>query len=103
MKFYVPHAKRGHGADRREEIAKVIHDQLKIAMTPRRIQSIEYTHDKKKYRLEVGKPENQEHRYEVVAIFESKPFIVATRAKSGENGPTILVNADEITKIVDFD
>lgn len=103
MKFFVPHAKRGQGAAARDAIASVVHDQMKISMSARRIHSLDYVHDKKAYRLEVGKLDQQENRYEVTAIFEAKPFIVATRAPGGGSGPTILVNPDEVTSIVDFD
>jgi hypothetical protein len=103
MKFFVPRARRGQGLATREALAKQIHDQLKISMSSRLIQAVEYTHDKKKCRLEVGQLDMQENRYQIAAIFESKPFMVATLSESGRPGPTILVNPDEITKIIDFD
>ena len=103
MKFFVPQAKKGQGMAVREAFAKHIHDQLKISMSGRLIQAVEYTHDKKKCRLEVGQLDQQENRYQIAAIFESKPFMVATLGEGGRPGPTILVNPDEITKIIDFD
>ena len=83
-------------------MAVALKDQLRTTITDRRIFSLRYTHDKKKRQLQVGQLEQQEKRYEVMAIFESSPYIVFTQAKGGDHGITILVNKDEVTDIEDF-
>ncbi len=103
MKFFVPQVTRSKAEENYEEIAKSVKDQLRLPITESRIFSINYVHDKKRCRAEVGKPEPQQGRYDVVAIFESKPYIVFTRGKDGAAGLTILVSNDEITDIEYFD
>jgi hypothetical protein len=102
MKFFIPHVKTRQYEDTYEQITKLLKEQLRMPIADRRIFSLCYTHDKKKWYAEVGQLEEQEGRYEILAIFESKPFIVFTRLENGDHGLTILVNKDEITDIVDF-
>jgi hypothetical protein len=72
-------------------------------VAPRKIYRLDYTHDKKRLRAEVGKPDPQQGKYEVFAILESRPYVVYTRLSDGGAGLTILVNVDEITEVVDFE
>lgn len=102
MKFFVPQAKPAEYEASYAAITKIVSEQLKTPITPRRIFSLDYVHDKKKCRLEVGNLDLQ-GRYEIIAIFESKPYIIYTRTHSGQGGITILVNGDEITTVEDFE
>lgn len=103
MKFFVPGYTKGKAEAGYNDLLEHIKDQLRTPITPRRIFSISYTHDKKPYHIEVGKFEQQENRYEVVAIFESSVFIAMTRNKTGVQGIKILVSKDEVTDVKDFD
>lgn len=103
MKFFVPFTKPGKAQEMWESIAKVLKTQFKIPISARRIYSLSYIHDKKPYHLQVGELDQQEQRFKVLAIFESKPYIVFTRAASGGPGPIILVSPDEVTAIEDFE
>lgn len=102
MKFFVPQASPAEYEATYGAIKKLVTEQLKTPITPRRIRRIDYLHDKKTYHLQVGSLE-QQGRYEVLAILESKPYIIYTRTKSGQGGITILVNCDEVTAVEDFD
>jgi hypothetical protein len=103
MNFFIPRV----GADRHQttydNITKIVKDQLGTVISERRVFSINYVHDKKKRRAEVGQLDPQMGRYEVAAIFESKPHIVFTRAIDGGKGLTMLVSSEEITDIEYFD
>lgn len=102
MKFFVPQSARREYQETYEGIRKSVKEQLRVQIAERKIFSIDYVHDKKKWRAEVGQLDPQQGRYEVIAIFQSKPHIVFTRAVDGANGLTILVNSDEITEVEDF-
>jgi hypothetical protein len=103
LKCFIPQVPRTKYEETYEEIAKSVKEQMRTSITPRRIYSLDYVHDKKRCHAEVGMVDPQQGRYEVVAIFESKPYIVYTRSANGSHGLTILVSGDEITTIKDFD
>lgn len=103
MKFFIPQAKKTELDDVYSGIIAALKDQLHMPIDERRIFSLEYVRGKKRYRAEVGQLEQAELRYEVLAIFESKVYIVFTRSKSGDHGVTILVDKDEVISAVDFD
>lgn len=101
MQFFIPHTKKaGFEASYIDIIAK-LKDQLKVAISARKIFSISYVHDKKTCYAEVGQLERN-GRYEILAIFEANPYIVFTKAKNGGQGLTILVSKEEITEIQDL-
>lgn len=81
----------------------LLKEQLRWPITDRRIASLRYVHDKKVCTATVGQLENQNHRYEIVAIYESSLYIVYTRAPNGAAGVTILVAKEEVTDVEDFD
>jgi hypothetical protein len=103
MKFFVPQVKRSQHQATYDEIAKGVKEQLRVQITERKIFSLDFTKDKKKWHAEVGQLDPQQGRYEILAIFESKPHIIFTRTTTGTDGLTILVSNDEITGIEDFD
>jgi len=103
MKFFIPHAKPGQCELEYQGIADALKRQFRLPIVERRIFSLKYTDGKNKYRVEVGQLEEQEDRYEILAIFECKCFMVVTRAANGSAGPTILVDKSKVTAIEDFD
>ena len=103
MKFYLPNTKKNEQEAVYRDIISVLVDQFRLPINARRIHSISYTTGKHKWHAEVGKLEEQENRYEIVAIFESKPYIVFTKTKDGGSGLTILVDKDEATNVEYFD
>jgi hypothetical protein len=103
MKFFVPQAQPSEYEATYQAICGVVKDQLRTPLSERRIFSLSYTHDKRRFRAEVGQLDPQQGRYEVLAIFESKPHIIFTRAQNGGHGVTILVSSDEVTAVEEFD
>lgn len=102
MKFTVPGAKPADAEAAYQAIIDEVKDQLRIPIGTRRIASIRYLHDKRRYLAKVGGLDPQQGRYQVVAILEAKPHIIYTRTEAGGQGLTMLVNSDEITEIIDF-
>jgi hypothetical protein len=68
----------------------------------RRIYSLGFTHDKKKYHVEVGGFDPFEHNYEVLAILESNTYLIYGRRPNNGRTTTILVNKAEVDSIVEF-
>ena len=102
MQFFLPQSKPGQTELAYQEIVDTLKRQFRLPIEDRRIRSIRYFNSKKNWHAEVGYLEQQEHRYEIVAILESKWFIVCTRSKTGAPGPTILVDKGEVTEVEDF-
>lgn len=103
MKFFIPHVSEAYYAQTYEGIIDAVKEQMRVPVTARKIYRLDYVHDKKQLRAEVGKLDPQQGRYEVFAILESRPYIVFTRLSNGGAGLTILVSNDEITEVVDFE
>ncbi len=103
MKFFIPHVKPAAAEGIRATIVASLVDQFRLPINERRIVSLDYVNGKRNWRLAVGELDNQENRYEILAIFESKSYIVYTRAKNGGTGVTILVDKDEVTAVEYFD
>ena len=103
MKFFLPSTRGAQAEIAYAEIVELMRKQLRWPITPRRIRSLEYTHDKRKYALEVGELDGQEGRYIVTAILESSQYIAYTRSPSGEPGVIILVSPDDVTLVEDFE
>jgi len=103
LKFFVPHVSKADYARTYDGIIDAVKEQMRVPVTPRKIFRLDYVHDKKRLRAEVGKLDPQQGRYEVFAILESRPYVVFTRLSNGEAGLTMLVSNDEITEVVDFE
>lgn len=103
MKFFLPHTTKLEADAAYQGIIKELESQFRLPILEHRIYSLSYTNSKKKWYAEVGQLEEQEGRYLVVAIFESKQFIVFTQTPAGTGGPIILVDKDEVTRVEDFD
>lgn len=103
MQFFIPKIKKSEIETVYSQMIDVIKDQLRLSISARKIFSITYIRDKKEWHSEVGKLHQQNDRYEVVAIFESRPYVICTRGRDGANGVTILVNKEEITAVNDFE
>ena len=103
MKFFVPNTKPADVEAAYKGIADSLKSQFRLPLVERRIYSLNYLNSKRKWRAEVGKLEEQEERYEILAIFESKSYIVFTRAQDGGQGLTIMIDKSEVTAIEDFE
>jgi len=103
MQLFIPHIAKLEADAVYQGIKKELESQFRLPILDHRISSLSYTNSKKKWYAEVGQLEEQENRYEIVAIFESKQFIVFTHTPAGKPGPIILVDKDEVTKVEDFE
>jgi hypothetical protein len=103
MRFFIPHAK-----DKEEEIEvytavkKFAKENLGWSISDRKIFSIDYVHDGKRYRAEVGKVENLIGE-EVIAILESNAYLICTPNRGVIRGEPILVGTESAHSVVDFD
>jgi hypothetical protein len=103
MKFFLPHTSRGEADATYRKMARALAMQFRLTLVERRIYSISYRNSNKARKLEVGKIEQEHGIYEVMAIFESKTYIVLTRAPDGSDGVTIMVGKQEVEEIEEFD
>ena len=103
MKFFIPNVKASETETTHKAMAKLLQEQFRLPVMDRRIFSLRYTNSKKRWLAEVGCLEEQENHYEIVAIFESKQYMVVTRDKGGRPGITIMVDKDEVTAVEDFE
>ena len=103
MKLFVPHVQPSETEAEYAAIVASVKSQFRLPIADRKIARITYTNSKHKWRAEVGQREEQEDKYEIVAILESKSFIVVTRMPDGAPGVTIMVNPAEVTEVVEFD
>ena len=103
MRFFIPHTKSADTEDAYQQIARSLTEQLRIPIQARRIFSLDYQYSQKPRRAVVGQLEQREGRYEIMAIFAAKPYMIATRAKNGALGMTILVDQNDITSVEDFE
>lgn len=103
MKFFIPRTLPAEVEGAYAGIKDVLLSQFRLPIQDRRIFRLSYTNSKKHWIAEVGQVEQQERRYEVLAIFESKQYIVFTRTPRGTAGPIILVDKTEATAVEDFD
>lgn len=103
MRFFIPRAEPAQAEEAYRSIKDTLFSQFRLPIQDRRIFSIDYVNSKKRWHAEVGQVEQQERRYEVLAIFESKQFIVFTRTPHGTAGPIILVDKNEATAVENFE
>lgn len=105
MNFFVPRIAKPGAESVYQEIKRLTIDQMRIPIQDRRIFSLSYANgknNKDKWHAEVGKSAQNEQWYEVVAIFESKVYIIVNRTESGGPGPIVLINKDEVTAVEEF-
>jgi hypothetical protein len=102
MQFFVPQFPETQHEQAYASFLEVVKDQMRTKVTDRRIHSIKYVHDRKRYTARVGEPDPQQGRFEVLAIFESTPFAVISRTRSGKDSVMILVNSAEIEEVEEF-
>lgn len=103
MKFFIPQTQPADTDAAYQQIKAVLLDQFRLPIQDRRIFRLSYTNSKRRWTAEVGQSEQQERRYQIIAIFESKQYIVYTRTKHGGSGPIILVDKAEVTAAEDFE
>ena len=102
MKFFVPEAENETEAlSVWKATRKFAEETLGWKVSERRIFSISYRHDGKKYYVEVGKPDPR-IREIVLVILESDTYLVCTPNRGVLRGMPILVGRNEAEKIRDF-
>ena len=102
MKFFVPQFPSTQHELAYASLLDVVKDQMRTKVTDRRIHAIKYVHDKKRLVARVGGLDPQQGRFEVLAIFESTPFAIMSRTKSGRDTVMILVNSAEVEEVEEF-
>jgi len=103
MRFFVPGVVDAEAEAAYAQIKQALWAQFRLPILEQRISSLNYVNSKRSWRAEVGQEEQQERRYEIVAIFESKHFIIFTRTADGVAGPIILVDKAEVTAVEHFE
>ncbi len=103
MRFFVPHTSATEAEATYRSIASLLKLQLRLPIVERRIYNLNYANNKKYWYAEVGLLEEQENQYEILAIFESKSYIIYTRSVAGGAGPIIMVDKTQVTDVEDFD
>ena len=103
MKFFIPDAKT---PDMAEQIYNAIKsfakDTLGWNVSDRRIYRIEYYHDGKYRKAEVGKVTDSNNET-VIAILESNAYLVCTPNRGVLRGMPLLVGANEARWVEDFE
>lgn len=102
VKYFIPQTKRRDHAAAYNVMVAAVKDQLGAVVGERKIFSISYMQEKKHRYAEVGKLDQQEGRYEIMAILDWNPYIVFTRTKAGKPGVMVLISKDDVTNIQDF-
>lgn len=102
MKFFIPGVPDSETETTYQGLIDAAKDQLRTAIVPKRIRSINYVHDKRRRALTVGDQLPEHHRYIVMAILESQTYIVLTQAHDGKRGPIIMVSTPEVTEVEEF-
>jgi hypothetical protein len=104
MKFFIPHeTSAANGEERYAGIAKQLASQLGLVLEDERIYRVSYQRGKKKYRAEVGKNEEHEDHYQVVAIYKTpRLYIIFTQTPEGGTGVSILVDKEEVLEVENF-
>ena len=103
MKFFIPHAKDNKQAEEvLQNVKKFAKETIGWNITNRRIFSLSYTHEGKKYHSEVGKPDDRVGE-EVMAILESYTYFVCTPNRGVLRGEPVLVGKEEADRIIDFE
>ncbi len=101
--FFIPSTKRHNYESAYESMKAVVKYQMGWTVSERRIESITYANGKKKdLTAKVGEFGLIEHQHEVAAIMEANLYLIITKKKNGETGPTILVDPKEVVEIRDF-
>ena len=104
MKFFIPHAKdENQTKDVYDSIIKYAKKTLEWDIDEKaKIREIEYMHNEKIHRAEVGK-NNKLNGEEVIAILKSNAYLVCTPNRGVIRGLPILVGEKEIKHIEYFD
>jgi len=103
VKFFIPHAKDKKQAEKvLQGIIKFAKQEIGWNITNRRIFSLSYTHEGKKYHSEVGKLDDLVNE-EVIAILESTTYFVCTPNRGVIRGMPVLVGKEEAEEIIDFE
>ena len=103
MKLFLPDTTPADTAEAYRLIVERLKQQFKLPITGRQIHALSYVNNKRKWTLRVGELADQEERFTVVAIVESKTYIAVTQDALGKPGVLIMVNPDEVTEVIEFE
>ncbi len=102
MKFFIPHSNdESEAISVYQGIKSFAETQTSWTISGRRIYSISYRHEGKKYTATVGERENRVGE-EVIAILDSVTYLVCTPNRGVIRGEPILVGKAEATIVEDF-
>jgi hypothetical protein len=102
MKFFIP------GVPPKEQEAAYAAMKGRVSGSPgweatdRRIYSVDYTHNGVPGRAEVGKHDPLSEEL-VLAIFESRTYLVCTPTRGGNGGEPRLVGRPEVQSVAEFE
>jgi len=103
VKFFIPYAKdKKQAKEVFQGIKKFAKKSIGWDVTDRRIFSLTYVYERKKYHSEVGKPDDRVNE-EVIAILESNTYLVCTQNRGVFRGEPVLVGKEEATRVIDFE
>ena len=102
IKFFIPVTKDAKEAEAIWEATKrFAEDMLGWEVSDRRIFSIAYRHERQDYYVEVGKPDPRVKEV-VIAILESKTYLVCTPNRGVVRSIPLLVNQGKVGEVIDF-
>jgi hypothetical protein len=104
MKFFIPHADDKEQEERvYDSIRKWAVETTGNRVLDRRIYSISWRHEGRRYESSVGKPDGRLGE-EVIAILEGEAtYLVCTTNRGVARGMPMLVGKDEAFVVVDFE
>jgi hypothetical protein len=102
MKFFIPNAKDDYQAQEIFEGILNYNNCIIGKILDRKIHSITYKHNNKKYTATVGSYEKRTNE-QIIAILESNSFLICTPNRGVNSGIPILVGYDEILSVEMFD
>lgn len=104
MQFFIPHAEES-SSDPEQIYAAIVEfaeEQSGWKVQDRRIYSLEYHHEGKRYTARVGEYEPRT-REEVIAILRSVTYLVCTPKRGVARGEAMMVGMNEVDAVIDFD
>ena len=106
MKFFLPHAKDEAEAESvYDGIKKFLLQELGADCSPRRVRLLEYVHEGKTYRAEVGQDHSLNKEPVIAILYEPmrRLYHVCTPNRGVIRGGSILVGESSVHHVEDFD
>ncbi len=106
MRFFVPYTQNAVGEQSvYDSIKQFLHKEDQAEFLERRIFSLRYTHDGKKYYAEVGREHALNGETVIAILYEPARHLyhVCTPTRGAARGMSILVGEDSVQEAVDFE